>query len=271
MVGSVVSRKVAMRTSALLLDSLIADDPGEGPRSGHTKGAALPDQHPSSETPRRRRRSPGESRRRLLATAEALIADRGPDAVTLRDVAEAAGVTAGLVTHYFGTRDALVREVLRRQDLLTRARFRRKLGRGAEVPDADALLRLLFKALSESSRVRLFVWAHLRGDPSGGSSGGVRDLVDALEDRFRRTLPAAQRPHRARIELVALLALSAIHGWAVGKRAWLRGLGLGAATVERDEEFLAGLVTALRDLMARSPPAPAGAAGSSPSSQKPAR
>jgi AcrR family transcriptional regulator len=183
--------------------------------------------------------------------------------VTLRGVAETAGVTTGLVTHYFGTRDALVLAVLRRQDLLTRTRFRRSLGRGAQVPDADALLRLLFEGLSDPNRVRLFVWAHLRGDPTPRSSGGLRELVDALEARFRQTLPPAQRPDRARIELVALLALSAIHGWAVGKRAWLGGLGLGPATAERDESFLTGLVSTLRDLMARPPlTSPLGSQGS---------
>jgi AcrR family transcriptional regulator len=206
---------------------------------------------PRSRT--RRRRSPAEARGQLLAAAEALVAERGPDGVTLRHVAEAVGVTPGLVTHYFGTRDALVREVLRRQDALTGERVRRELRSGSRVPDADALLRLLFGALSEPTRVRLFVWAHLRGDLARGSSRGLRDLVDALEARFRQTLPAAQVPARARIELVALLALSAIHGWAVGKHAWLGGLGLGPATPERDQAFLAGLTTALRDLMARSP------------------
>jgi AcrR family transcriptional regulator len=198
----------------------------------------------------RRRRPPEEARGELLAAAEGLVARLGPDGVTLRRVAEAVGVTPGLVTHYFGTRQALVREVLGRQDALTRARVRRALDAGSGVPDAEAILGVLFAALSEPTRVRLFVWAHLRGDLERRSTGGLRDLVDELEARFRRTLPRAEVPDRGRIELVALLALSAIHGWAVGKRAWLAGLGLGPATPGRDQAFLDGLGAALRSLMA---------------------
>ena len=207
---------------------------------------------PSTDRPTpRRRRPPERARAELLAAAEALAVERGPDAVTLAAVARAVGVTAGLVTHYFGTRDALLREVLGKQDALTRRRVRAALRAGTEAPDADVLLRVLFEALSEPTRVRLFVWAHLRGDFERGSSGGLRALVDELEARFRSTLPPRRVPPRSRIESVVLLALAAIHGWAVGKRSWLEGLGLGAPAPERDREFLAALTAVLRDLMSR--------------------
>ena len=55
----------------------------------------------------------------------ALFAERGVDAVSVRDVASAAGVSPGLVVHHFGTKQALreavddhVTEVL---DVLLRA------------------------------------------------------------------------------------------------------------------------------------------------------
>lgn len=43
----------------------------------------------------------------LRDTALALFAERGPDAVSVRDVAAAAGVSPGLVVHHFGTKLAL--------------------------------------------------------------------------------------------------------------------------------------------------------------------
>lgn len=205
---------------------------------------------PSRKRRPRTRRSPEAARELLLSAAESLVAERGPDAVTLRDVAEAAGVTAGLVTHYFGTYAGLVRAVLRRQDALTRERIRDELRAGERAPDGDALLRILFEALADPRRVRLFAWSALRGDLGTSSTRGLRDLVDALEAAFRRTLPARQVPARSRIELVALLALSATHGYAIGKEAWLPGLGLGPATRERDEEFRAALTAVLRHAMA---------------------
>lgn len=195
------------------------------------------------------RRAPEEARALLLTAAEALIAERGPDGVTLRDVAEAVGVTPGLVTHYFGTYAELVRAVIRRQNALTRERIRRELG-GERVPDADTLIRILFEALSDPRRIRLLAWAQLRGDLGSSSSLGLRDFVDALEFAFRRTLPAAEVPPRSRIEMVVLLALAATHGYAIGKDAWVSGLGLGTATAERDDAFRVALTAVLRRYMA---------------------
>lgn len=43
----------------------------------------------------------------LRDTALRLFAERGVDAVSVRDVASAAGVSPGLVVHHFGTKDAL--------------------------------------------------------------------------------------------------------------------------------------------------------------------
>ncbi len=63
----------------------------------------------------RRRRDPTEARRELLDAAERVLAIHGPDAVGLRDVAREAGVSHGLVTHYFGTYDALVEAVFARR------------------------------------------------------------------------------------------------------------------------------------------------------------
>lgn len=203
---------------------------------------------PGGERRRRIRRAPEEARELLLASAEELIALRGPDGVTLRDVAAAVGVTPGLVTHYFGTYGDLVRAVLRRQDALTRARIREELAREA-VPDADALVRILFEGLSDGRRARLLAWAQLRGDVTAASTRGLRDLVDALELAFRRTLPPARVPPRERIEAVVLLALAATQGWALGRSVWLSGLGAGPATPRDDERFRGALTSALRALM----------------------
>ncbi len=56
--------------------------------------------------PGRRRGSP-DTRGAVLAAARAAFADRGFDATSTRAVAAAAGVTPGLVHHYFGSKDEL--------------------------------------------------------------------------------------------------------------------------------------------------------------------
>lgn len=52
-----------------------------------------------------------ESSRRLalIRATQALVAEGGPEAATVRAIAARAGVTQGLIRHYFGSKDALVR------------------------------------------------------------------------------------------------------------------------------------------------------------------
>ena len=55
------------------------------------------------------RRETEEKRRLALIMATlALVAEGGPRAATVRAIAERAGVTAGLIRHYFQTKDALI-------------------------------------------------------------------------------------------------------------------------------------------------------------------
>jgi TetR/AcrR family transcriptional regulator, transcriptional repressor of bet genes len=60
---------------------------------------------------RRKFRREGEERRRdaLIAAALDLIAEAGPQAATVRAIAARAGVTQGLIRHYFRTKEDLTR------------------------------------------------------------------------------------------------------------------------------------------------------------------
>jgi TetR/AcrR family transcriptional regulator, regulator of biofilm formation and stress response len=58
-------------------------------------------------------RAYGEGREALLAAAVRVVATKGLRHLTYRAVAQEAGVTHGLVTHHFGTRDALIESALR--------------------------------------------------------------------------------------------------------------------------------------------------------------
>ncbi|MEV8268518.1 helix-turn-helix domain-containing protein [Microbacterium sp. NPDC076911] len=51
------------------------------------------------------------SRERILANALSLFAARGADAVSVRDIAAAAGVSPALILHHFGSRERLRQEV----------------------------------------------------------------------------------------------------------------------------------------------------------------
>lgn len=76
----------------------------------------------SSRRPRRRRAPrppgrpaggrPGEAREALLQAARELLETQGLPRVTAREVAERAGLNAGLVRYYFGSKDGLLRAVV---------------------------------------------------------------------------------------------------------------------------------------------------------------
>jgi AcrR family transcriptional regulator len=209
----------------------------------------------------RKRRSPEVARREILDAAERLMADAGPDAVGLKAVASAAGVSHALVSHYFGTYDALVDAVLaRKADALTEAVVARigeapwpgatqakpsdsKRARGAKgrahegtksterVEGAMQILDVLFAVLTEPAYARLSTWAMLSGRGSLlerhlARFEALRRVVDALvarADEARRSKSRAA--DRKDIEVAVVVALAAAQGYAVGKGAYLHGLG----------------------------------------------
>lgn len=96
----------------------------------------------------------------LLDAAIAAIAERGYDAVRLRDVAESCGVTTGMIQYHFDSRDALLSAAFER------AAFRQvrswKLAVHSESDDVRRLPALLELMLGEFSSVATCtVWAEL--------------------------------------------------------------------------------------------------------------
>lgn len=64
-----------------------------------------------------------DGRQRLIATALSLFAERGFDAVTVRDISKACDVSVGLINHHFGSKEGL-REAV---DLHVMAQFEEAL------------------------------------------------------------------------------------------------------------------------------------------------
>jgi AcrR family transcriptional regulator len=67
------------------------------------------------DTARRAYRRESEETRRadLIAATQELVAEGGPEAATVRAIAARAGVTAGLIRHYFQSKDELTRAAYR--------------------------------------------------------------------------------------------------------------------------------------------------------------
>jgi len=218
--------------------------------------------------------SDGESlsvRERILTHAKELVARKGPMATTVRDISEVTGTNVAAVNYYFGSKDALMREVLiallepvniRRRDMLKQAR---QLYAPAPLP-LHAILEALLRPLVESERGadggRLFVRTeqHLRAVPDSEYTRFVAAHFDHYAqmfiDEIVRTLPHFTRPEIVwRYEFVrgAALHLLANCDPLSGK---LRVLADGHGMVDVDDNELV-----LREILANvmsgvaSPPA----------------
>lgn len=192
-----------------------------------------------------RRRTPEQARAEILAAATDLMQRYGPDGVSLRQVAEAAGVTHGLVTHYFGTYRALVRAVLLRAEEERRARIRERMQAGEGVPYAVDVTTVLFDSLSDPRHVRLWAWSMLDPERPDDAAEGLAAFVDTLEEGIRLVLAGPRMPDRARIEQTVLLALSVSYGYALGRRRWLSGLGRDPDDPAADAAFRAVVAAAV--------------------------
>jgi TetR/AcrR family transcriptional regulator, repressor for neighboring sulfatase len=193
----------------------------------------------------RRRRTPEQARAEILDAGTGLIAERGPDGASLRQVAEAAGVTHGLVVHYFGTYRGLVGAVLQRANERQRDRIREQMLAEGGIPYADRVIKVLFRTLGDEKYVRLWAWTMLHPEAGQSASEGLAGFVDAFEAGVRAAFTGHGEPppDRARIETVVLLGLSASYGYALGRRSWLAGLGHDPSDTTADETFAAALTS----------------------------
>lgn len=86
---------------------------------------------PPVENAKESLRSSRNTREELLAATMRVVGRRGLAGLTNRIVAEEAGVTHGLVRHYFGSRDELVREAFREAVCLSTQRAVIETGTGS--------------------------------------------------------------------------------------------------------------------------------------------
>jgi AcrR family transcriptional regulator len=188
----------------------------------------------------RRRRSPEQARALILDAAQRLLAAHGPDAIGLKDVAREAGVSHALVSHYFGTVEALIESVFREQMLRTRAEIIQEIGDLTRSGPAE-WIQLSFDHLAHPLTGRLLAWAILTGrldseDFFPRREQGMRFVADAIEARLRAQLGADRVPPREDLEFAMLLVFSATLGYVVARNVLWASLSREPAP-ERDRWF----------------------------------
>lgn len=189
---------------------------------------------------KRVRRSPEDARALIMDATEGLFRTKLPDTVGLAAVARAAGVSHSLVSHYYGTYEALVEAALERRVSRVREQLVAAAMRAySEAADTSSLLATyqgaLADAVTDPVTMRLAIWALLSGRSSAADffparGQGLRAFADMI---VAREGPAATRE---RVEFALVTSFSLIVTWSLGKKALLAAMGKKPG-LESDEWF----------------------------------
>ncbi len=183
-----------------------------------------------STTPGFQRLSSAERRNQILDAANALFAEAGYDAVSIEDIAGAAGVTRGLVHHYFGGRKDVYIALLERIGALREEQLPPPAGRSARARVANSVSRWL--DWTEENRT-VYLGTIAPGEDIVDPD--VRRVVGGLVSRAV-ALIATRHPDLAQDSPRLRYALECWTGLnRAATRRWLRG----EATREATQEVLA--------------------------------
>jgi TetR/AcrR family transcriptional regulator, repressor for neighboring sulfatase len=140
----------------------------------------------------------------VLDAAQRLFAEAGPNEVSLRAIAQEAGVTYGLVYRHFGTKDELLERLLARYA----DRWREHLG---DDPDYEkALVDLMGPTFDTGPYLRLLTWTLLTGaSDRGAESYRKHTTLDELPPLTSGDGTDAERDARLR----TAGALAFFFGW----------------------------------------------------------
>ena len=141
---------------------------------------------------RNRRQEQAEARReQLLSVALELFAEKGFRGTTIKEIAQGAGITEGLIYHYFPSKNAMLRAVLER------FAFDYELPRLVEgmkdAPVREVLLRIGSAVFEKVGRNRRYIAMVV--------SDAIRDaeVAEVLASFISRNVEAAERFFRSRI------------------------------------------------------------------------
>lgn len=167
-----------------------------------------------SRAPRRRNRE--QTVKDILDAAERLLDRKGPDGFGLAELGREAGVSFGLIHHYFGGKEGLLRAVLRRT-LREMGLEIRRIQEAGEFWDRDApAVRVVFDTFARKPGfARLMGWGLLTGllTPAEVSreSQPDRAALDAMVENLRAGMSGATRTEAASLTTLLVSAALGFH------------------------------------------------------------
>jgi AcrR family transcriptional regulator len=187
-----------------------------------------------------------QTKAHIIAAAREVFSEHGILAVSVRDVAQAAGVTHGLVHHYFGTKDQLVAEVLKNA-LTTSAEVLATNPIDASPDSIDVMRRVIRHFLTDGrTTAMLIARAELTGfEPEKLVPPGTPNTVSMMAQRFAE-IQAETKPQGPHIDpdLVAVYVGAALFGLTILHPWLMKAAGLPAEDYERRlDELVEAAVT----------------------------
>jgi AcrR family transcriptional regulator len=179
------------------------------------------------------------TRGRLVATAEAVFADKGYDGAKLADIAEAAGVSVGAVYFRFKDKDALFQAIAETFAEETRARFGEFVLAGGEHATEDVIRNFVLRAAARIAAHRGLFRAIIE---RSFDNPPVMGVMLAFRDDIARTLEAELRKRGGGDELgdAVRVATQMIYGFLL-----LGIINPRAPTRENAREAVVGLADAV--------------------------
>lgn len=162
-----------------------------------------------------------QTKAEILAAAQRLFAEQGISAVSVRDVASEAGVTHGLIHHYFGTKEQLAAAAIRAA-VSASAEVLVANPVDTDLASLDVMRRVLRYFLTDGKGgALLLARAELGGfEPEKMETPGMVRSLRVMAERFAHlqteTLPPGDKPDPALIAVfvgAAMVGLIIMHPW----------------------------------------------------------
>jgi AcrR family transcriptional regulator len=190
------------------------------PRTSTTAADSNAGEPPSKPGPKRRRLVAAEAREAILAAAEGLLVDVGPDALRLTEVATRAGVSHPNVLYHFGSvaelQAQLAQRVAVRLATEVAAAFDSGIKDGMPI---ECAVESVFRVFDGGGYARLVAWLELsRNKPAWDALGGKLALLTGLIKAHPAFDGDANEPLRRRVVPVIELVIVAAIGYGLSGR-----------------------------------------------------
>lgn len=156
-------------------------------------------------------RLPEETRSLLLDTALAQFAENGFDGTSIRKIAEAAGLSLGLLYHYFPSKEALLQALFERSILLIQGCFMEVMAEPDPRQRLQQLLSVSFRVMREQRQFyRVSAVVRLQPKVLGALAEGIAAWNQVLQAQFADLLSEADIPEPETRALLLMVSLDGL-------------------------------------------------------------